>query len=59
MDLKPFADLVRRIRPTTRLDWIKHLNKYPNHVVAVVAIQSVTAAIVTIILAWVTAAHWR
>lgn len=49
MDLRPLMHLASRLKPGNRLEWIKHLNKHPDHVVKIVAIQS-GAFVLTVVL---------
>ncbi len=49
MDPKPLVQLASGLRPGNRLEWIKHLNKHPDDVVKIVAIQS-GAFVLTVIV---------
>lgn len=37
---RPRIQIASSLKPGDRLEWIKHLNKHPEHVVKIVAIRS-------------------
>lgn len=46
MDPKSLIALFSVLKPGDRLEWIKDLNKHPDHVVRVVAIRSICGAVI-------------